>query len=191
MYAYIKGKITEAGESTVTIEAGGIGYEAIVSAFTAKKLIVGSDAVLYTYLSVREDGISLFGFSSVAEKSLFMRLIGVSGIGPKGAVAILGGMSTEELCACIASGNASALSCIKGVGKKTAERIVMELKDKVSADGAAVQTDTKPPEGVAAEAVEVLVALGYKRDAAERAVKAAYKDGMNVNQTVHKAIGGK
>lgn len=191
MYAYIKGKITEAGESTVTIEAGGIGYEAIVSAFTAKKLTVGSDAVLYTYLSVREDGISLFGFSSVAEKSLFMRLIGVSGIGPKGAVAILGGMSTEELCACIASGNASALSCIKGVGKKTAERIVMELKDKVSADGAAIQTDTKPPEGVAAEAVEVLVALGYKRDAAERAVKAAYKDGMNVNQTVHKAIGGK
>lgn len=191
MYAYIKGKITETGESTVTIEAGGIGYEAIVSACTAKKLSVGSDAVLYTYLSVREDGISLFGFSSVAEKSLFMRLIGVSGIGPKGAVAILGGMSTDELCACIASGNASALSCIKGVGKKTAERIVMELKDKVSAEGTATESETKPLEGVAAEAVEVLVALGYKRDAAEKTVNAAYKDGMNVNQTVHKAIGGK
>ena len=192
MYAYIKGRITEASENTLVIEAGGIGYEVAVSSYTASGTKPGADTTLYTYMSVREDGIGLFGFSSRDERSVFLKLISISGIGPKLALAILGGMPPKDLGVCIASGNAAALSSIKGVGKKTAERIIVELKDKMSAEYTAAaipeRTDLK---GVAKEAAEVLIALGYKPDAAESAVAAIYKDGMTVNQTVHKAIGGK
>ena len=192
MYAYIKGRITDMSESAAIIETGGVGYEVAVSAYTLSRISVGNDTVLYTYMSVSENGIGLYGFCTREERALFLKLINISGIGPKGAVAILGGMSPADLGAAIASGNAAAPSSIKGVGKKTAGSLIMELKDKknaaVSAVPAAAQTTL---EGEAKEAAEVLVALGYKPDAAERAVAVAYKDGMTVNQIVHKAIGGK
>lgn len=192
MYAYIKGRITDMSESAAIIETGGVGYEVAVSAYTLSRISVGNDTVLYTYMSVSENGIGLYGFCTKEERALFLKLINISGIGPKGAVAILGGMSPADLGAAIASGNAAALSSIKGVGKKTAERIIMELKDKMVAGypaaPAAAQTVL---EGEAKEAAEVLVALGYKPDEAERAVIAAYESGMTVNRIVHKAIGGK
>ncbi len=192
MYAYIKGTITEKRDNTAVIETGGIGYETVVSAYTANSLAEGKETTLYTYLAVKEDGAALFGFSTREEKELFVMLISVGGIGPKGATVILGGMTPKELRACIASGNTQALYSIKGVGKKTAERIIMELRDKMTDGGAEAPVQAaKELTGVAAEATEVLVALGYKRDAAIKAVDAAYKEGMNVNQTVHKAIGGK
>ena len=192
MYAYIKGRITDMSESAAIIETGGVGYEVAVSAYTLSRISVGNDTVLYTYMSVSENGIGLYGFCTREERALFLKLINISGIGPKGAVAILGGMSPADLGAAIASGNAAALSSIKGVGKKTAERIIMELKDKMSAEFSSVPAAAQTTlEGEAKEAAEVLVALGYKPDAAERAVAVAYKDGMTVNQIVHKAIGGK
>ena len=191
MYAYIKGRITHMTESSVIIETNGIGYEILVPATFSARYSVGDDATIYTYLSVREDGMSMFGFSSAESKTMFLKLIGISGVGPKLALAILGGMNPEDLAACIVSENSAALSGIKGVGKKTAERIIIELKDKMNAEVIAARPSKTALTGVASEAAEVLVALGYKREAAEKAVSAAYEDGMNVNQTVHKAIGGK
>lgn len=191
MYSYIKGIITETSDSSITVESGGIGYEAYVSAYSASFFTLGKECTVFTYLAISDDGATLFGFSSKEEKSVFIKLISVNGIGPKGAITILGGMSAKDLISCIVSGNAAAISSIKGIGKKTAERIIIELKDKFNDAGVMPVQPMLQLDGVAGEAVEVLMALGYKRDVAELSVKKAYKDGMTVNQTVHKAIGGK
>lgn len=191
MYAYIKGIITEISDSSITVEAGGIGYEVYVSAYSASFFTIGKECTVFTYLAVSDDGATLFGFSSKEEKSLFIKLINVNGIGPKGAITILGGMSAKDLISYIISGNSAAISSIKGIGKKTAERIIIELKDKFNDTGVMPVQPILQLDGVAGEAVEVLVALGYKREVAEHSVKKAYEDGMTVNQTVHKAIGGK
>lgn len=190
MYAYITGLVTDITEDTAVIEAGGIGYEMRISAQSASGLRTGENATLYVYLSATENGISLYGFASKEEKKLFLQLTGISGIGPKGAVTILGGMSADALRSNIAAGNAAALSSVKGVGKKTAERIIMELKDKVdAAPGIAVAHIKALPEGAAREAADALVALGYKPDAAENAVAAVYENGMTTSRIIHKALG--
>ena len=110
--------MTDITEDTAVIEAGGIGYEMRISAQSASGLRTGENATLYVYLSATENGISLYGFASKKEKKLFLQLTGISGIGPKGAVTILGGMSADALRSNIAAGNAAALSSVKGVGKK-------------------------------------------------------------------------
>ena len=185
MYAYITGLVTDITEDTAVIEAGGIGYEMRISAQSASGLRTGENATLYVYLSATE-----YGFASKEEKKLFLQLTGISGIGPKGAVTILGGMSADALRSNIAAGNAAALSAVKGVGKKTAERIIMELKDKVdAAPGIAAAHIKALPEGAAREAVDALVALGYKPDAAENAVAAVYENGMTTSRIIHKALG--
>lgn len=192
MYAYIQGTVAEVGENTVVLDVGGVGYELNATASAVYSCAVGAVRRLPTYLVVKEDEMSLYGFADMSEKNMFLRLIAVSGIGPKLALSVLGGMSVRELSRNIASGNSAALLSIKGVGKRTAERIVVELKDKIteSCDGAgdAVQKSDLPEK--AEEAVGVLVALGFKPDAAVKAVTAAYKEDMTVNQIVHKAISG-
>ena len=193
MYAYINGTVAERSENTVVLDVGGVGYELFVSGNTAEVCTVGERMLLYTHLGVKEDEMSLYGFADKAEKKLFLLLVSVSGIGPKLAMAILGGMRTKELTKHIATGNSAALNGIKGVGKKTSERIVIELKDKLDM----AQTDFTDErvaytelDGKAEEAVSVLVALGIKRDAAEKSVLAVFDDGLTVNQIVHKAISG-
>ncbi len=190
MYAYIQGKIAETSENSVVVETAGIGYELFVSQNTLKNCTVGDTKRFYTYLSVRDDGMSLFGFAEKQEKDLFLRLIKVSGVGPKGATDILGGMSTNDLISAIAKGNTALLCGIKGIGKKTAERIIVELKDKIGETDIQSSATVSALNDIQQEAVAILVALGYKREAAEKSVMLAYKDGMTVNQTVHKAIGG-
>ena len=193
MYAYINGTVTERSENTVVLDVGGVGYELFVSANTAEACSVGEQKLLYTHLGVKEDEMSLYGFADKSEKKLFLLLVSVSGIGPKLAMSILGGMKTSELTKQITMGNSAALGCIKGVGKKTSERIVIELKDKLDplqADFAEARAVYSPLDGKAEEAVSVLVALGIKRDAAEKSVLAVFDDGLTVNQIVHKAISG-
>ena len=127
MYSYIKGKITEIGESYIVVEAGGIGYELSVSTNAMSEFASRDGEVkVYCYLSVREDGVSLFGFESKMEKSMFLKLVAVSGVGPKLALTVLGGMTTEQFAAAVIGSDIKALSKIKGVGKKTAERIALE-----------------------------------------------------------------
>ena len=142
---------------------------------------------------MREDGVSLFGFSSEREKSMFLQLIGVSGVGPKLALTALSGMTTEQFAAAIVRSDVKALSKIKGVGKKTAERIVLELRDKVSKDYEAVGetdvvTSAAKSEGANEDAVLALMTLGYTKQEAEAAVLKVQKDGMPLEQLVYAAL---
>lgn len=194
MYSYIKGKITEIGESYIVVETGGIGYELSVSANAMSEFAARDGEVkVYCYLSVREDGVSLFGFSSEREKAMFLKLVAVSGVGPKLALTVLGGMTTEQFAAAVIGSDIKALSKIKGVGKKTAERIALELRDKVSKDYEAVN----PGEFTMAETITVdvnedavlaLMTLGYSKQESEAAVSRVQKDGMTLEQLVYAAL---
>lgn len=194
MYSYIKGKITEIGESYIVVEAGGIGYELSVSANAMSEFAARDGEVkVYCYLSVREDGVSLFGFASEREKAMFLKLVAVSGVGPKLALTVLGGMTTEQFAAAVIGSDIKALSKIKGVGKKTAERIALELRDKVSKDYEAVN----PGEFTVAETVTVdvnedavlaLMTLGYSKQESEAAVSRVQKDDMTLEQLVYAAL---
>lgn len=136
MIAFIKGEIVEKMEGKVVIETNGIGFSILVSTATLEAIgPIGEIAKIHTYMQVREDDISLVGFASLEEKNLFERLISINGIGPKMAIGILSGMPITDLIVAIASGDSVALSRIKGLGKKTAERIVLELQDKIKPSG--------------------------------------------------------
>lgn len=192
MYAYLSGTVSEIGDGIAVIDVGGVGYELNIPATLALSLNIGDKVKLPTYLSVREDEMSLFAFGDKKEKTVFLRLISISGIGPKLALSIIGGMSIDNLVSAIVSKNTSAINGIKGVGKKTAERIVMELGEKLDDLGinASPLRTAEALDDKASEAVAVLVALGYKQDDATNAVRNAYSDSLTVNQIVHKAISG-
>ena len=169
MYAYIQGEITDISDNTIVVEAAGVGYELYVSQNTIKNIKLGETGRLYTYLAVREDGMSLFGFADKKEKALFLKLIKVNGVGPKGAMDILGGMSLNDLVSAIATGNSAMLCGIKGIGKKTAERIILDLKDKIGEQGYLTGTATVTATAmneIQEEAKNILIPLGYKSYAA-------------------------
>jgi Holliday junction DNA helicase RuvA len=134
MYAYISGKAAQIGANHVVIDAGGIGYLIYTNSFSAGSVAVGEDARLYTNLIVREDELSLYGFATVEEKTMFEKLISISGIGPKVALAILSSLKVADIAAAAVSANAAAFETVSGVGKKTAQRLVLELKEKEAYD---------------------------------------------------------
>ncbi|HEY8424180.1 MAG TPA: Holliday junction branch migration protein RuvA, partial [Clostridia bacterium] len=172
MFSFITGRIVEIGENRIVLENNGIGYEIAASGDTISKCQGKSEVQLYIYMSVKEDGITLFGFFDKIEKEMFLRLISVTGIGPKLASNILSGISSQQLALKIAAGDVSALSKIKGVGKKTAERIVLELKDKISADGSSEQEPIDAgvlPDNVS-DAIFALMSLGMTKAEAISAV---------------------
>lgn len=193
MYNYIKGKLTYAAENLVVVEACGVGYELCVSSTTMSKLgKIGDDCKVFCYLSVREDEMSLYGFADKAEKELFIKLINVSGIGCKMAVSILSSGSMRDIIGAIATADVAFLSKIKGVGKKTAERLVVDLRDKLS-DGGEFTVAESPFAGVASansEAVEALMSLGFTRQEAVTAVARAEKPNMTVEEIVMAALRG-
>lgn len=156
----LKGTIIEKHPSGIVIDVGGVAYEATVSLATFSLLPAeGSEGLLYTHMAVREDGVFLYGFASLDEKQIFLLLTTVSGIGPKMAIKILSGIGSDELKSAISAGDHSILSSVPGVGKKTAERIVVELKDKF--DGFAL-AGASSFGGVIDDVVSALVNLGYK-----------------------------
>lgn len=178
MFNYINGKVTEKNIGLITIDCGGVGFEMIVSSQTFDDIKLDENHKIYTYLQTREDGMSLFGFSKREERALFFKLITVSGIGAKSAINILSCESIERIAFYIASADVKALSTLKGVGKKTAERIIVELKDKVS--GGAIPSIENAPSGFAntsSDAVTGLLSLGFSRIEAEDAVAKAMSDG--------------
>lgn len=192
MYNYIKGKLIESGENYVVVESGNIGYELNVSANTAAELSAAEGEVkIYCFLSVREDDMSLFGFASKQEKSMFVKLVSVSGVGPKLALTVLSGMTAGQFAAAVVKGDVTALSKTNGVGKKTAERIVLELKDKVNKDYTSEETVSAVKADVTEvdeEAVLALMTLGYNRHEASEAVKRVQKDGMSLEQLIFTAL---
>ena len=175
MFGYIKGKVAEITEGTVVLENGGIGYEIICTAATVARLSEEKEGVVYTYLQVKEDGISLFGFDTKEEKQMFLKLISVSGIGPKMGITVLAGMRIADLATAIATSDVKTLSKIKGLGKKTAERIILELRESVSKEELKTSAkETAVPFATDDEdAVIALMGLGFTGMQARNAVLSA------------------
>jgi Holliday junction DNA helicase RuvA len=179
MIAFLRGKLVEALPTQVTVEVNGMGYEVLIPLSSYDKLPqAGQEVKLLTHLAVREDAHLLYGFASPAERELFRLLINtVSGIGPKIALNILSGISVTAFRGAVANGDIKALSQISGVGKKTAERIVVELKDKIGAAGAweaaSAQRALSPSDQRLNDAVLALLALGFKQLEAHDSVRNA------------------
>ncbi len=194
MYAYLNGRVAEKGQNSLVIDVGGVGYLLSVSMNTLQETPpVGEPMKAYTYLSAREDAMELFGFASAEEKSMFARLLTVSGIGPKVALSILGSMPLRDLTLAIVTGDITALSRAPGVGKKTAQRIALELKEKVDqsdldyAPGASGPV-TPIQEDAAQEALAALQALGYTAAEAARAVSQVRGQSDSANELVRLAL---
>ena len=179
MYAYIKGEIADISEDNLVLECNNIGYNIRIPLSVAQKLPgIGASVKIYTYTSVREDAFQLFGFLSRDDLEIYKKLIAVNGIGPKGALSILSAMSADDLRLAIISGDAKAISKAPGVGNKSAERIILELKDMIALKLSYEEnTDFIPTdelsEGSTAknEAIEALVSLGYTPTEAVKAIK--------------------
>ncbi|MBQ7358770.1 MAG: Holliday junction branch migration protein RuvA [Lachnospiraceae bacterium] len=179
MIAYVKGIIDSITDDTVVVDVGGIGYNIKISESTARLLPgIGQSVKMHTYTLVREDAFMLYGFLSRDDLDIFKKCITVNGIGPKGALAILSVMDASELRIAIVSGDAKAISKAPGIGGKTAERLILDLKDKISIEEALYGgLDSKPQVASASlddvnvkEAIEALVALGYGQAEATKAV---------------------
>lgn len=199
MYAYIKGIITDRNDQQIVIENNGIGY--LINCplgISAELGGLGEEITVYLYQSVKEDDISLYGFSSRDQKEMFLKLITVSGIGPKVAHTICASLSAEQIAAAVMSGNVALLTGVKGLGKKTAERIILELKDKLKSQlGSAASVSVKPSasvvssagdQGIMQDAVGALVVLGYKDQEAAEAVAAGYEEGIGLEDLIRKAL---
>ena len=191
MYSYIKGTVEEIYLDRIVLENNGIGYEINVSSFTAQSVQKGKDAKIFTKLIVREDDMSLCGFASRKELEMFKLLTSVSKIGPKVGLGILSCATPPQLSAYILSEDIAKLSKCPGVGKKTAERIILELKDKVDKESAEFEATlfNQAPTGLELdEAVEALLALGYSNVESKEAVQKFKKDGLKTEDLIKNEI---
>jgi len=171
MYAYIDGKLVFKSPAFVVIDAGGVGYHINISLNTFSKLVSTERCKLFTWLHVKEDAHTLYGFVDEGERRLFLHLISISGIGPNTGRMMLSSITPEEIQSAIISGNVSLIQKIKGIGPKSAQRIILELQDKLRKEG----TDTLSPaplnKTVKDEALSALVMLGFARQAAEKVLE--------------------
>ena len=198
MYAYLKGTLEEIAEDAVVVEVGNIGYNVRVSATTTQGLPgIGSEVKIYTYTLVREDAFTLYGFLTKDDLEIFKKLITVNGIGPKGGLAILSVMNADALRFAIMAGDAKSIAKAPGVGNKTAERVILDLRDKISLEdtllglGEPVVTASAAGGGAdnvtKREAIEALVALGYSASDATNAVKRVEVDENSTVEGIMKA----
>lgn len=187
MIGYVYGKVMYNDGNLLLVENGGIGYEITCSSAAFCRMMEKREGGIYTYTQVKEDGIALFGFDTIEEKKMFLKLISVSGVGAKMGVTVLGSMNLKDLALAIATSDVKSLSRVKGLGKKTAERIIVELREKVSAE------DTEPlPAGIAPAAsgsdaensVTALMTLGYNRVTSVKAVNAALATGVSTVEEI-------
>jgi Holliday junction DNA helicase RuvA len=191
MIAHLSGTLLSKQATSVILDVGGVGYEITIPVSTFYELEdAGSTVQLRIYTHVREDALQLYGFKTARERELFTRLISVSGIGPKLGITLLSGMSADEMIASIRTNNLARLTLIPGVGRKTAERLVMELRDKVAslssaeleeelgaktAAGAPLPTE----DSMRSDVLSALLNLGYQRSSAEKAVSSAFDEGTD------------
>ncbi|MDF2192229.1 Holliday junction branch migration protein RuvA [Paraflavitalea sp. CAU 1676] len=175
MIAFIRGNFVYKTPTVVHVEAHGVGYELLISLNTYSAIQEHDKGMLYTYLHIREDAHILFGFSEVAEKELFLMLISVSGVGAATARMMLSSLKPDEIVRAIANGNTKQLESIKGIGRKSAERIVLELRDKISKTALDANIPTLKNNTLEQDALNALIALGIPRAAGEQAVQKALK----------------
>jgi holliday junction DNA helicase RuvA len=180
MIAQIRGHLVQKRPGLAIVEANGIGYQIFVSLTTFYDLPETDESVkLHTHTHVREDVFQLYGFSTLLEKDLFQILIGVSGIGPKLALNILSKICTAKLIQALSTGNVDCLLSVPGIGRKTAERMIIDLQEKarkIESKMAVPQTVHLPADGVTEDVISALVNLGYKKNQAEKAVENAIKE---------------
>ena len=194
MIAHLSGTLLSKEPNSVIVEVGGVGYEVTIPISTFYDLEEpGSNVKLRIYTHVREDALQLYGFKTLRERELFMRLISVSGIGPKLGITLLSGMSADEMIASIRTNNLARLTLIPGVGRKTAERLVMELRDKVASlssaeleeelggAAAAASGSLATEDSMRSDVLSALLNLGYQRASAEKAVTAALDEGGDIS----------
>ena len=199
MIAYLNGRVADISEENLVIEVAHIGYNVRVPAsVTALLPPVGEEVRINTYMSVREDAVALYGFLTKDDLEMYKQLITVSGVGPKAGLAILSALSADELRMAVISQDAKAIAKAQGIGAKTAQRIILELKDKISLEDTVFMKDSVSDAAVIpasgdigrakAEAVEALTALGYSSSDALRAVKAVEQDDMDVEALLKAAL---
>jgi holliday junction DNA helicase RuvA len=177
MIAHLRGKLLVKHPNQAVVDTGGVGYEVTISVPTFSELpAAGSEVALHIHTHVREDVIALYGFLRAAEKQLFEKLITVSGIGPKLAITILSGMPAPEMVTAIRSNDVGRLTRIPGIGKKTAERMVLELRDKLPSPGSETVVAVSTRSTVEEDVLSALVNLGYQRAAAEKVLAAATRN---------------
>lgn len=191
MIAHLSGTLLSKQPTSVILDVAGVGYEVSIPVSTYYELEdVGSNVQLRIYTHVREDALQLYGFKTARERELFLRLISVSGIGPKLGITLLSGMSADEMISSIRTNDLARLTLIPGVGRKTAERLVMELRDKVTALlspeqeealGARREAARPTEDTVHSDALSALLNLGYQRAAAEKAINSALSEGGDLS----------
>ena len=200
MYAYIEGIVAEKGNGEIVLDAGGVGYSLLCSANTLAAAPPLGDAMkCHTHLSVKEDAMELFGFATKLEKTMFLRLCSISGIGPRTALGVLGSMPLKDLNLAIVMGDVTALSRAPGIGKKTAQRIALELKDKVAQEdfdsaqggmaGVPFAGDAARGSGIS-EAMQALQALGYTAAEATRALQTVRDQSDQADELIRLALRG-
>ena len=194
MIGRLHGVLLHKEPPALLVDVGGVGYELEAPMTTFYELpAVGEKVTLYTHLVVREDAHLLYGFAREAQRRLFRALLKVNGVGPRVALAVLSGLSDEEFTRCVADEDIARLTKVPGIGRKTAERLVIEMRDKLPADvaTAAPATDTaSTPADPVSEAVSALVALGYKPNEASRAVRGVSAKGLSAEEIIRQALKG-
>ena len=196
MYYYLSGTVAHIEPFLAVIDCGGVGYACRTTSFTLSRIKTGEKAKLYTYLSVREDAMDLYGFSSQEERRLFQLLTSVSGVGPKAALSILSASTPANLALSIITGDEKALTAAQGVGKKIAQRVILELKDKlakgqsISAAGENISGPavTVIPQNKLSEASAALAVLGYSRGEINTALKGIDIDAQPLEQIIRLAL---
>ena len=199
MYAYFKGSVESITEEAIVLETGNIGYNIIMPSSDISRLMIGDEVKVYTYTSVREDAMWLYGFLEKAELDFYKLLLTVNGVGPKAALGILSGASISDIQVAIIAQDTKALSKLPGIGAKTAGRIILDLKDKISTDDLLdiVTSDASTPSGnqsgatvqIKKEATDILTALGYSASEAMRALsKLDIMDDAKVEDIVSEAL---
>lgn len=196
MIAYIKGIVTHRLVEAVYVNVHDVGYRVYVPSSVQSQLQVGEEICLYTYTNVREDAIQLYGFLTIEDYELFLMLISVSGVGPKLGLGILSAISPDQFVGLIISGDTKGLQKLPGIGKKSAERLVLELKDKIESLGIAgtftpggnISTLVKPPVGVTEEVIEALMALGYSAQEIQPVVQDVYDGTQEVPELLKQVL---
>ncbi len=181
MIGYLHGKIISKKPTKLLVDINGVGYLVNISITTFEKISDKEEVSLYTYLSVRESALDLYGFYALAEKEMFELLISVSGIGPKSAQSILSGIQIEDLKEALRTGNISRLISIPGIGRKTAERLMVELRDKADSVSDSSEDFKAGASTIRYDAITALVNLGYNQKVAERAVRAITDRNPNIS----------
>ena len=196
MFYYISGKVAAVEPGVAVIDAGGVGYAINTSYTSARSVKMGEQATFYTYLHVREGIFELYGFVRREELSCFKKLIAISGVGPKAALAILSAVTPEKLALCIISGDEKALTAAPGIGKKLAQRILLEMKDKMSKDqlesasgsSGIAMPEMAAPGGAMEDALAALAVLGYPRAVAVNALQGVDTAGLATDEIVRAAL---